>query len=79
MNSIRTKKTYSWPANCAINAKQWSFLLRKYRFSPRELQIAICVCRGCDNRQLAENLDISVNTAKVYLRSVYKRVGVGNL
>jgi DNA-binding NarL/FixJ family response regulator len=52
-----------WPANCPLNAENWSFLQRKYHFTPRELQTAIAVCRGCNNKQLAKNLDIELNTA----------------
>lgn len=74
----RYGKPCAWPAKCPISPKGWSFLQKKYHFTPRELQLAIAVCRGCNNKQAAEKLKISVNTAKVYLRSVYKRVGVDN-
>jgi DNA-binding NarL/FixJ family response regulator len=74
----RERKPLAWPANCPLNAENWSYLQRKYHFTPRELQIAIAVCRGCDNKKLAEHLDIEVNTAKVYLRIVYRKVGVDN-
>jgi DNA-binding NarL/FixJ family response regulator len=45
---------------------------------PRELQLAVAVCRGCNNKQAAEKLDVTVNTAKVYLAKIYQKVGVDN-
>ena len=72
-------KTYSnWPAKCPINAQQWSFLQRKYHFTPRELQLAIAVCRGCNNKQAAEKLEVEINTAKAHLAKLYQKVGVDN-
>ena len=74
----KRSKTFSWPAKCPINPKGWSFLQRKYHFTPRELQLVIAVCRGCNNKQAAEKLEVTVNTAKVYLAKVYQKVGVDN-
>jgi len=71
-------KTHTWPAKCPINAKQWSFLQKKYHFTPRELQLAIAICRGCNNKQAAEKLGIKEYTAETHLRNVYRKVGVNN-
>lgn len=71
-------KICSWPAKCPINAKQWSFLERKYHFTLRELQLVIAICRGCNNKQAAEKLDIEVNTVKAHLAKVYQKAGVNN-
>ena len=71
-------KICSWPAKCPISPKGWSFLQKKYHFPPRELQLAIAICRGCDNKQAAEKLKVKVNTAKAHLAKVYQKVGVGN-
>ena len=73
-----TRGPFSWPARCPLTPKDWSYLHRKYHLSPRELQSAICICSGCNNAQLAKTLGITVNTAKVYVREVYRRTGVNN-
>lgn len=69
-------KTFGWPAKCPIGPKGWSFLQKKYHFTPRELQLAIAVCRGCNNKQAAEKLRIKEYTAETHLRNVYRKVGV---
>jgi DNA-binding NarL/FixJ family response regulator len=73
-----TKKPMSWPARCPLEPQEWAILQKKYHLSSRELQVAICICRGCDNKQVAENLAVSLNTAKLYIRNLYRRVGVDN-
>ena len=75
---MKTRGPFSWPARCPLSPEDWSYLHRKYHLSPRELQCAICICSGCNNRDLAKNLGITVNTAKVYVREVYRRTGVNN-
>lgn len=75
---MNTTGPFSWPSRCPLSPKDWSYLHRKYHLSPRELQSAICICSGCNNRELAKNLGITVNTAKVYVREVYRRTGVNN-
>jgi len=65
-------------ARCPISPKDWSYLHRKYHLSPRELQCAICICSGCNNQQVAKNLGVTLNTAKVYLGGLYRRTGVNN-
>jgi len=76
--SKKSRKTPIWPANCPIDAYQWSFLQRKYHFTPQELRLAICVCHGCDNKIISQKLEVEINTAKVYLANVYRKVGVNN-
>ena len=81
MGKIYNKK-FVWPAKTVIKTQQWVFLQRKYHFTPRELQVAVCICRGCNNKQAAENMNIAVNTAKVYLASPFTegfaKVAVGD-
>ena len=72
------EKKFGWSARCPIGPKGWSFLQKKYHFTPRELQLAIAVCRGCNNKQAAEKLKVKVNTAKAHLAKVYQKVGVNN-
>jgi DNA-binding NarL/FixJ family response regulator len=74
----RKRKKSKWPSRSVITPTGWSYLHRRYHLTPRELQTAIAVCRGCDNRQVAEKLEVELNTAKVYLAGVYKRVGVSS-
>ena len=74
----KREENFSWPAKCPIKAGGWAYLQRKYHFTPRELQLAIAVCHGCDNKQIAEKLGVQVNTAKIYLRGVYYKVRVNS-
>lgn len=44
----------------------------------RELDVLNLICLGRSNEQIARELSISVNTVKVHLRGVYKKLGVRN-
>ncbi|HNX46654.1 MAG TPA: response regulator transcription factor, partial [Anaerolineaceae bacterium] len=44
--------------------------------SEREIEILKLVGQGKSNKEIAENLFISVNTVKVHLTSVFRKTGV---
>lgn len=71
-------KSFNWPAECPFGPPEWTYLQKKYHLSLRELQVTICICTGCNNQQIAERLNIRLNTAKLYVRNVYRKVGVNN-
>jgi DNA-binding NarL/FixJ family response regulator len=72
------KGSRRWPGKCPLSPQNWSFLQQKYHLSSRELQVAICICSGCNNKQVAESLGVELNTAKLYIRNLYRRAGVNN-
>jgi len=72
------RESMKWPVECPFMPQEWGFLQQKYHLSSRELQVAICICTGCNNKQVAERLEISLNTVKMYMRNLYRRVGVNN-
>jgi len=75
---MKTTPHIEFVARCPLSPEDWSYLHRKYHLSPRELQCAICICSGCNNRQLAKNLGVTLNTGKVYVGGLYRRTGVNN-
>jgi len=75
---MKEKKSSIFPAKCPFGPKEWTYLQKKYHLSPRELQVTICICTGCNNQQIAERCKIKLNTAKLYVRNVYRKVGVNN-
>jgi two-component system, NarL family, nitrate/nitrite response regulator NarL len=46
--------------------------------SPRERQIAEHVSRGLRNRDIADSLGMSEGTVKVYLHTIYQKLGIDN-
>ena len=66
------------PSGILLNEKQWLFLKKRYHMTNRELQVAILVCRGFDNDEIAEALKIKQSTVKTHLRNVYRRARVKN-
>jgi hypothetical protein len=40
--------------------------------------VAEVVCSGCSNKETAKKLNLSLNTVKLYLRNVYRKVGVSS-
>jgi two-component system nitrate/nitrite response regulator NarL len=45
------------------------------RLSERERQIAFCVARGMKNRDISQHLNISENTVKRHLQSIFNKTG----
>jgi DNA-binding CsgD family transcriptional regulator len=46
--------------------------------TPREKDILHCLGDGMSNRQIAEQLTLSLNTVKWYVRQVYNKLGVSS-
>jgi DNA-binding CsgD family transcriptional regulator len=64
------------PAGILLDEKQWLYLQKRYHMTPRELQVAILVCRGFNNDEIAKALKIRRGTIKTHLRNIYRRVRV---
>jgi DNA-binding NarL/FixJ family response regulator len=45
--------------------------------SRREAEVLVGICRGLTNAEVAEELYLSVNSVKTYIRSAYQKIGVG--
>jgi DNA-binding CsgD family transcriptional regulator len=61
-----------------LDDKLWMFIKNKYHMSEKELQIAMLVCRGLNNNEIAGALNIKKSTLKNNLHQIYKRVKVNN-
>jgi two-component system, NarL family, response regulator LiaR len=44
--------------------------------SAREAEVLELICRGLSNLEIAEQLFVSVNSVKTYVRQVYQKIGV---
>jgi DNA-binding NarL/FixJ family response regulator len=44
--------------------------------SPRESSVLALVTRGFSNQEIADQLYLSINSVKTYIRSAYRKVGV---
>ena len=42
----------------------------------RELQIVSLIAKGYSNQEIADELYLSINSIKTYIRSAYRRIGV---
>jgi len=61
-----------------LDEKQWLYLKKKYNLSSRELQVAILLCRGFSNQEMAQALNIQSGTIKTHLRNLYRCFRVNN-
>lgn len=52
--------------------------LSAYNLSVRETEIVALITSGKTNKQIAENLFISLNTVKTHVRSIYEKLNVKN-
>ncbi len=48
------------------------------KLTPRERELAALVAQGLRNREIAERMAITEGTIKVYLNTVYTKLGIGN-
>jgi DNA-binding CsgD family transcriptional regulator len=69
---------YSRPNVDLLSGKQWQYVKRCYRLSPREIEVARLVCSGFGNDEVAVRLKITGGTVKTHLRNIYRRVRVNN-
>lgn len=44
--------------------------------SPREVDVVAGICRGLSNADIADELCLSVNSVKTYIRTAYRKMGV---
>jgi DNA-binding NarL/FixJ family response regulator len=66
----------SRPAGVLLDEKQWLYLKKRYNMTPRELQVAILICRGFSNDDVAKALKMKHGTVKTHLRNIYRRTRV---
>ena len=66
------------PAVSILTNRQWLYLQRRYKITPRELQVARLICRGLGNEEIAAQLRITTGTVKVHVRNLYRKTWVEN-
>jgi DNA-binding NarL/FixJ family response regulator len=64
---------YEPPVVRLIARNEWLYIQRKYRLSPRELEVAERVCRGLINSEIAGDLGVKMGTVKTHLKSVFNK------
>jgi DNA-binding NarL/FixJ family response regulator len=75
-NEKKEELLYKRPAGVLLDEKQWLFLKKRYNLTPRELQVAILICRGFSNDEVAKALKMKHGTVKTHLRNIYRRTRV---
>ncbi len=53
-------------------------LAEKYKLSPRETDVALCLCENMTNTEIAGKLFISENTLKIHIGKILKKMNVKN-
>jgi len=69
---------YEQPDIALLDEKQWRYIQRRYRISPRELEVAKLVCRGYVNGDIAERLNVKPGTVKTHLKSIFAKTHARN-
>jgi len=70
VEAVRVGETIVPPAGLASSARGAAEL------SARETDVLDLICRGMSNLEIAEQLFVSVNSVKTYVRQVYQKIGV---
>ncbi len=66
------------PVVSLLTNRQWQYLQRRYKITPRELQIARLICHGFANEEIAARLNITTGTVKVHIRNLYRKTWAEN-
>ncbi|RKY08878.1 MAG: helix-turn-helix transcriptional regulator, partial [Planctomycetota bacterium] len=66
------------PSIVLLDSRRWDYLQRRYKITPRELEIAKLVCQGLSNERIADRLRIRTGTVKVHIRNIYRKTWVEN-
>ncbi len=53
-----------------IDKQQWDYLLRLYRLSPREFEVASLLCCGKTTLEIAEYLKVKPSTVKTHIKNI---------
>ena len=77
-NSFENGAELKRPAVSLLTDRQWQYLQRRYKITPRELQIARLICHGFGNEEIAARLNITTGTVKVHVRNLYRKTWVEN-
>jgi len=56
-----------------LSVKQWNYLQILYHMGERELAVAKLACRGINNKEIAEVLNIKVGTVKTHLKNIFSK------
>jgi DNA-binding NarL/FixJ family response regulator len=51
----------------------------KYHLSERELEVANEICKGLNNHEIAEKLNLSYHTIKTHRKNIYTKLSVSNV
>lgn len=69
---------YKRPDVSLLDEKQWRYIQRRYRISPRELEVAKLVCMGFVNGNIAKELKVKPGTVKSHLKSIFGKTRTRN-
>lgn len=69
---------YKQPEVALLNEKQWRYVQRRYRISPRELEVAKLICRGFVNGDIADKLNVKPGTVKTHIKSIFGKTRARN-
>jgi NarL family two-component system response regulator LiaR len=50
--------------------------LKQVGLTPRELEVLALITRGLTNQEISEEIYISINSVKTYVRTAYRKIGV---
>jgi DNA-binding NarL/FixJ family response regulator len=77
-NSITKKEEsfYEHPEVKLFGDHHWSYIMKLYNMSIREVEVADLVCQGYNNKRISKELEIDIGTVKVHLRNIFRKVRV---
>lgn len=73
-----TKKLFPEHYSALSLNKESGTLFKKYKISNREKEIIELICQGKSNKQIEDELFISIRTVKDHIYNIYKKAGVRN-
>jgi DNA-binding NarL/FixJ family response regulator len=57
---------------------RWGRLVARSGLTRRQGEVARLICRGCENREIAKRLGLSVDTVRLHTKKLLKHLGARN-
>ena len=78
VNEFGQQVTENETALALFSDKRWSELQARLDLTPRHAQVCRLVCRGFANKNIARELGVTLDTVRMHLREIFRRLGVGS-
>lgn len=72
----KAKRADQYSLFTLFNPTQWSAIRSHFGLTPRQSQICKYICQGQADKNIATELGITLDTVRMHLREIFRKLGV---